>query len=188
MNNRLFQKYIDKARKANIDMRGDRESINWFRKVVTKGGQINNIGKITEGLESSKLVPGELITYGYDPKHAESLDFYDLHPLIVFLERTANGWYGLNLHYLPPIARAKIFEELDYNKKNLPSIVRDLQRNEHTKICLKRYLVSHTTSKPKTIPKEMWEIAIALPYDKFMKESKRRVWSLSKRRRNAKNR
>ena len=109
--------------------------------------------------------------------------------LEIFLEKTANGWYGLNLHYLPPVARAKIFSELNYSEKRLPGIVRDLTRNEQTKVCLKRYLATQTMSKPKTIPKDMWEIAIALPYDKFMKENRRKVWSLAKgKKKNARNR
>lgn len=188
MTNRLFNRYLEKARKANVTPAGSKESINWFRRVVTRGGQITNHGKITEGLKVSSLKPGDMITYQYNPKLKEKLDFYDRHPLIIFLERTADGWYGLNLHYLPPAVRAQIFEELNYNEKRLPAIAQKLSKNKLTKPCLKRYLGSHVESKPKSIPKELWEIAIALPFDKFEKESKKTVWSLAKRRRNARNR
>lgn len=177
MVNKIFNNYIEKAKKANVTPNGSKESIDWFRKVVTKNGQITNHGKIAEGLKVSKLRPGEMITYQYNPKLKEKLDFYDRHPLIIFLEKTANGWYGLNLHYLPPSIRAKVFEELDYSEKRLPIIAQRLAKNKLTQPCLKRYLVTHLESKPKSIPKELWEVAIALPFDKFEKQSKKKVWS-----------
>ena len=188
MANRLFDRLTEKARRANISPSGTKESINWFRRAVTKEGQIPKIDKVTEGLENSRFRPGEMMTYSYDPLLKERLDFYDEHPLIIFLERKADGWYGLNLHYLPPIVRAQIFEELAYNEKRLPMIAEKLSRNEQTKVCLKRYKAGQLRSKPKTIPKELWEIAIALPYDKFIKENKKKVWQLSKSKRNGRNR
>ena len=188
MANKLFDRLTEKARRANISPNGTKESIDWFRRVVTREGQIPKIDKITEGMRNARFVPGEMITYGYDPKLKERLDFYDEHPLIIFLERKADGWYGLNLHYLPPVVRAQIFEELRYNERNLAAVAQRLSRNEQTKVCLKRYKAKQLTTKPKTIPKDVWEIAIALPYDKFIKENKKKVWQLSKSKRNGRNR
>ena len=183
MANKLFNRYLEKARKANITPSGSRESIDWFRRVVTRNGQITQHGKITEGLETvSRLMPGQMVTYRYDPKLKEKLDFYDRHPLIIVLERTGNGWYGLNLHYLPPIIRAEIFERLAYNDKSLLEVARKLSRNKWTRPCLKQYLMVQTETKPRLIPKELWEVAIALPFDKFENQTKRKIWSDSRKK------
>ena len=187
MANRLFDRLTEKARRANITPNGTKESIDWFRRVVTREGQIKQHGKITEGMQTARFQPGEMMTYQYDPLLKERLDFYDEHPLIIFLERKADGWYGLNLHYLPPVVRAQIFEDLRYNEKNLGTIAQKLSRNEQTKVCLKRYKVGQLRSKPKKITKDMWEIAIALPFDKFIKENKKKVWQLGKSKRNVRN-
>lgn len=180
MPNRLFQKYLDKAKDAEVEI-GTKESIDWFRKVVTKNGQISNLTKITEGYSTAKLRPGEMITYGYDPKLKERLDFYDEHPLVIFLEKTANGWYGINLHYLPPVLRAKLLHEYNYSDTKGLRFAQQLIKDQRTNFCLKRYLVTHTMSKPVSIPKDVWEIAIALPFDKFLKESKKKVWQIGKK-------
>mgnify|MGYP001033262683 CR=1 FL=1 len=186
--NKLFERYIEKAKEADIDPRGSKESIQWFSRVVRKDRVINDITKITEGLDKPRFKPGEMMTYSYNPKTKDKLDFYDEHPLIIFLDKTKDGWYGLNLHYLSPSIRAKVFEELEYGNKGLARVAYSLSKNPKTEACLKRYLARHVVSKPKVVPKTMWEIAIALPFEKFIKESNKTVWNLSKRKRNARNR
>lgn len=60
------------------------------------------------------LLPGQLCLFYYDePKFKESLEYYDRTPLTLFLGivRTKDGVIreiGLNLHYYPPFARARI--------------------------------------------------------------------------------
>ena len=60
------------------------------------------------------LLPGQVCMFGYDePKYKEELEFYDRTPLTLFLGimRTKDGnirEVGLNLHYYPPFARARI--------------------------------------------------------------------------------
>lgn len=182
MSNRLFNRYLDKARRSGINPNGSKESIDWFRRVVTKDGSIGNIGKVTENLYRAKFVPGEMITYSYDPKLADELDHYDTHPLIIYLDNTKDGWYGLNIHYMPPVVRAKIFSELHYNSKSLQSIAKSLSADSRLKVCLKRYIARQVMDKPMKIPKDVWQIAISLPYDKFEKMSKKSVWNSIKKR------
>ena len=48
----------------------------------------------------------------YDPKTKDTLPYYDTFPLVVVVGPAEKGFYGLNLHYLPPILRAKMLDAL----------------------------------------------------------------------------
>lgn len=178
MTNKLFNRYRDLADKANIKT-GTKESIDWFRKRIRKDTVTFN--NVTEGLRSDPVRPGKMMTYRYDPKHEKKLKYYDTNPLIIVLDITKNGWYGANIHYLPPKMRAALFQELEYNNKPLRTIATALENNPVTAVCLKRYLSSQTRSKPRSIPKDEWEIAIMLPFESFKKASLQSVWRNSKR-------
>lgn len=60
------------------------------------------------------LLPGQVVLFHYaEPKFKEELEYYDRTPLTLFLgiTRTKDGnirEVGLNLHYYPPFARARI--------------------------------------------------------------------------------
>lgn len=60
------------------------------------------------------LLPGQVVIFGYaEPKYKEELEYYDKTPCTIFIgiTRTKDGnirEIGLNLHYYPPHARAKI--------------------------------------------------------------------------------
>jgi hypothetical protein len=55
---------------------------------------------------------GKMYTFFYDPKHKETLPYYDLFPLIFVVGPAAGGFLGINLHYLPPVLRAKLMDSL----------------------------------------------------------------------------
>jgi hypothetical protein len=176
---KLFIKYAELARKADLQ-RGTKESLEWFGRTIRKQSKINNINAVTDGFEKPRFLPGEMLVYTYDPKHKETLAYYDANPLIVFLERTTDGWYGINLHYLPPSLRAELLFDIQYNSRKLPQIAKMLEKNPMTKPCLKRYLAKQLVTKPVGIPKDQWEIAIQLPFENFMKAAQKDVWKISK--------
>lgn len=67
---------------------------------------------------SKYLLPGQIALFNYlEPKFKEDLDYYDRTPLVLFLgiTRTKDGnirEVGLNLHYYPPFARARILNRV----------------------------------------------------------------------------
>lgn len=180
-NQDFFIRYNELARKAQI-VRGTKESLDWFAKVVRKEKQIRSIDSVIDGLKSKRISPGEMFVYNYDPKTKEKLPFYDTAPLVVILEVLSDGWYGINIHYLPPKVRATVMYEIGYNMRAPKQIASMLESNPLTKNCLKRYLASHLTSRPKHIPKDDWEIAIQLPFEGFEKASQKEVWKHSMRK------
>lgn len=64
------------------------------------------------------LLPGQVCVFNYlEPKFKEDLEYYDRTPLVLFfgITRTKEGnirEVGINLHYYPPFARAKILNTL----------------------------------------------------------------------------
>ena len=46
----------------------------------------------------------------YDAKHKATLPYYDGFPLILMLGPAKGGFMGLNLHYLPPVVRARLLD------------------------------------------------------------------------------
>lgn len=179
--NKLFSRFDRLAREAGIP-RNTKASIDWFRKYIRKIGQIQKIEKVTEGLDKkSRFEPGDMVTYVYDPKWKKKLPFYDRFPLIVLMEYTQDGWYGLNLHYLPPTVRARVLASLNHTRKNLPQIRASLEKDDRLKVCLKRYLAKQAVTKMTYIPKKEWEIAIQLPFENFVGATAKKVWSNTKK-------
>lgn len=175
MPNVLFNRYKELAAKAEITL-GTKESMEWFRNRVRKDSTIKNHDRVVKDLKAERPGPGKMMTYVYDPKYKDTLKYYDAYPLIIMLDISADGWYGANLHYLPPKLRVKLLEEIEYRRTPLARIAASLENNPMTKLCLKRYLTKHIRSKPVTIPKDEWEIAIQLPFENFIKAGQKQVW------------
>ena len=178
--NKLFSRFDRLAREAGVS-RNTKASVEWFRRYIRKIGNIRSHEKVTEGLKTkNKVTPGEMVTYVYDAKYKDKLPYWDKFPLIVVLEFTKDGWYGLNLHYLPPTVRAKVLAELSVTRKNLMQIRSALEKDARLKVCLKRYLAKQAVTEMSIIPKSEWEIAIQLPFENFIGATAKKVWSQRK--------
>lgn len=172
---KLFNHYREVADKSGAP-KNRRESIEWFRNRLRKDKQINDIKKVTEGLRMSAMFPGSMLIYEYDAKFKKKLPYWDRFPLVIYLQNAPGGWYGANLHYLPPRARSALLYELNVGKNSLAKIAKAMEQNPLTKFCLKRYLFANVKSTPVAVPKDEWEIAISLPFENFQKASNREVW------------
>jgi len=101
------------------------KSNSWYR---------NNVKKIYDKATARKLMNqgkligrpsvGRLNLFFYDPKTKDRLPYYDRFPLVLPLETIKGGFMGLNFHYLPPVLRLKLLEEMSqWSVKN------DLSKN-----------------------------------------------------------
>jgi len=171
----IYQRYDKRAQAAGVT-RGTRESLEWFRKTIRKDRQIKNLDRVTEGLKTKRIEIGGLYAYEYLPKNADKLPLWDKFPLVIILSFTNNGWYGLNLHYLPPVIRSKILSELNINRMNGVAIAKKFTQSDYGKFALKKYIATQMKSRPKIIPKKDWEIAIQLPFENFQKSTSTSVW------------
>jgi len=179
LSNKLFKRYKTLAAKAEKTL-GTKESMEWFRRRIRKDKPIKSIDRVTEGRKLRTIEPGGMYTYAYDPKTKKQLPFYDLFPLIICLEIVRGGWYGVNLHYLPPAMRANVLYEIGYGKLPLPRIAKAISLDPRATPAMKRYLFDHCQTKPTYIPKDEWEIAIQLPFENFVKATAKQVWENSR--------
>jgi len=189
----LFQKLEFEAFRKGITPRS-KESRAWF---MNKAKNLNvSRSKLMkeDPIElRSRPAVGRMYMYFYDPKHKETLPYYDRFPLIIMVGPAPRGFMGLNLHYLPLDVRAKFLDALlgtinneRYDESTRFRLSYDmLKRASRLKAfrpCLKRYLSSHVRSRLALVPAPEWEIATFLPTADFEKASSSEVYKDSRRK------
>lgn len=183
----IFQTLIDRASAANIQT-SSKDSINWFRSQATKTGAVNQRTLMRE--EAAQMVPkltprsiGRMYMFFYNPKHKDTLPYYDRFPLIFPFKMTSDGFYGLNMHYINPMLRAKLmdaFMDITNNKlfddttkiKMSYQLLTASSRFRYFKPCVKRYLNNHVTSQFLYVDPSKWTMALFLPTEKFANANK----------------
>ena len=188
----LFDNLQAQAFRADIK-RGTKSSIAWFRKKVADMTKISRTKLLNDEAVKQVSTPlvGRMFMYFYDPKYKKTLPYYDRFPLIIMVKKAPGGFYGINLHYLPPVLRAKFFDKLldysnnnKYNKSTRFKMSYDLL-NKTSKLsafkpCYKKYLTKHIKSRISEISASEWEIAIFLPTEQFIKKGKNSIWKDSR--------
>jgi hypothetical protein len=140
----------------------------------------------------SKPLVGDMCMYFYDPKTKETLPYYDRFPLTIIVGPAPGGFTGLNLHYINPVARARLLNELfKLAPKELKpdsrimrlryDLLQGVRKYKEFEPCFKRYLTSHVKSQISRVPMTDWETAIYLPIQQFKKKSSRTVWADSRK-------
>jgi hypothetical protein len=189
----LFKNLELEAFRAGITPR-TAESREWFRKRVANMRRVNRNALMKEDPVqlSSRRILGSMQMFFYDPKHKDTLPYYDSFPLAIVLGPAEGGFLGLNLHYLPPVLRAKFLDSLlditnnskydDTTKFDLTyNTLRRAQKFKYFKPCIKHYLNSNVRSRFATVPAPEWEIATFLPTADWQKGTANKVYSDSRR-------
>ena len=167
---------------------------DWFREKVRQAGASAKMKAVTPNQllrrqPDDNILLGKMFFYKYDPKFAKKLPYWDMYPLVFPFERAPGGFYGLNLHYIPPRDRAVLMDNLNQYASNnkydqttrLELSYRLLKRYGRAVPCVKRYLGDRIVSQTVRIDADEWEIAIFLPVERFQKASKGEVWKDSRR-------
>jgi len=189
----LFQNLQIEAFRAGITPRTE-QSREWFRKKAQQLTRVNRerLMKQDPIEQVGQMRPGDMYMYFYDPKHKDTLPYYDKFPLVVAVEPAKDGFYGLNLHYLPPILRAKLLDSLMDNTTNKSydestrfkisyQILKRASTTKHFKPCFKHYLFKHVKSRFAKVQAPEWEIATFLPTAQWEKSSAASVYRDSRR-------
>ena len=190
MAGRLFDKFEQEAFRAGIAAR-TKASMTWFRANVSNA-RVSRASLIADGPTRSQQVYGNMYNFMYDPKTKSTLPYYDRFPLCIPVQNAKGGFYGLNLHYLHPVIRAKFLDALyditnndKFDKttkmKMSYSLLKSASNMRYFKPCFKHYLSKHINSKLLLIEPADWEIAIFLPTESFRKVSKETVWKESRK-------
>lgn len=187
----FFEKIRIKMRRYGIKSlsRGAR---NWLTDTVNKVARSPSRSKlIKEGQTVADALVGSMFMYFYDAKHKKTLPYWDKFPLVFIIDLTPDGWYGLNLHYLPLPIRTKLFDKLLQfaDDKSLDKItklrlsynlIKSVSQYPEVRPTIKRYLSSQVRSDMVKIQPVDWEIALFLPVEQFQKETKQTVWKKSR--------
>ena len=106
-----FEKLETDAFRSGVQPR-TRESLQWFKKRLKSVTRVQNNQILKDPLLNrvAKPLMGRMYMYFYDPKTKETLPYYDRFPLIIMVKKEKGGFTGLNLHYLPPVLRARFFD------------------------------------------------------------------------------
>jgi len=169
-----------------------KESREWFFKKASNLRSINRRELMKEKAlkkrtaVDNKTLIGSMQMFYYDPKHKDTLPYYDVFPLVIVVGPAKGGFYGLNLHYLPPMLRMKFFNELmkiqgskltDDTKFAITyKMLKRTSSMRFFKPCLKHYLNKHVTSDFAEVPAPEWEVAAFLPTSQFKKANSKKVY------------
>ena len=188
----IFNRLELQAFRAGITPR-TKESREWFRKKASTLRVNRRELMKEEPLKTSadRGVVGSMQMFFYDPKTKETLPYYDTFPLVVVVGPAEGGFYGLNLHYLPPLLRAKMLDalmEVSSSKKSDDAKfvitykrLKSIAKMRYYQPCFKHYLNKHVKSKFAEVPAPEWEIATFLPTAQFQKASKQKVYGDSRK-------
>jgi hypothetical protein len=196
----IFDKMLNDAAKAGIVVKNTKKSMDWFRaKALSVNTASVRPSKFTSQYDrvQATWMPGNMYMMCYDPKGKDTLPYYDNFPLILPYKRVPGGFYGLNLHYLPPTFRAKLMDALwtdrlnnqrfdDSTKMKLGAqayrILNTGARYRWFKPCVKHYLNDHLRSPFIYIHPQEWQAALFLPSEQFRKATKEKVWYDSRKK------
>lgn len=167
----VYQKILEEGKKQSFTR--VEESRQWFRNAATniskyKISPSQVISEKKSNLNINQNDRWSLLLYNYSPKGKADLPYYDAFPIVFPFRLTEDGFYGYNLHYLPPPLRAVLMDQGIYASKGA---------SKWFSPCIKRYITKNIRSKIATIPKEEWELALFLPMQRFQKASDIAVWS-----------
>jgi len=188
----IFQKLEYEAFRAGITPR-TKQSMDWFKRKAQAMGRVNRSQLMKEDpIElKNRGIMGNMYMFFYDPKTKDTLPYYDSFPLTIVVGPAEGGFYGLNLHYLPPMLRARMLDGLMdiTNNKSYDETTKfqvtynTLQRAsklKYYKPCFKHYLNSNVRSRFAYVPPPEWEIATFLPTADFQKSSRSAVYKDSR--------
>jgi hypothetical protein len=195
MQSLYFDEIITKGVRAGQIPARTQSARNWYRETAEKITRIRNQDKMINSdpkRATKQPIPGSMYLFNYNPKFKDELPYYDRYPLIFPYQKTENGFYGLNLHYLPLQLRAKMMDAL-YSLVNNPrydettkikacySILKGAEKYRFFQPCIKRYLNSQVKSQFMYVYPSEWDIALFLPTESFAKKTKTQVWAESKK-------
>lgn len=169
----------------------------WYRDKAKEAGKVNETAFFrTAGADRLKNTGqfkiGNMYMFYYDPKHKDTLPYYDRVPLIFPINRAQGGFLGINFHYLPLKLRAKLMDSLyevasndrydDTTKMKVSyQILGASSQYREFKPTVKHYLFSQVRSKLLYVSPSEWDIALFLNIARFEKATQTQVWEDSKK-------
>ena len=188
----IFQNVIKNAGASGAQ--NSLEARNWLRQKAAEVRSVNPKATITQGpVLTNRIITGEMYLFAYDPKTKDDLPYYDRFPLVFPFRKVTGGFYGINMHYLPPLLRAKLMDALydTINNDKMDEttrlrinyrILQSAAKFRFFEPCVKHYLNNHVKSRFLQVDPTQWDVALFLPLERFAKASKLKVYADSKKK------
>ena len=185
----IFYNLLGKASSQNIASKVN-QSREWLmskaRNVVIRSPRsvINQSDNKTKSIGNSKSFIGKMMLFQYQATTAADLPYWDQFPLVFPFKIQGDGFYGINLHYLPYMQRARLLDALykyatnededgnatDETRLRITyQILMASSKASLIKPCVKHYLNRGLRSQFAVVPPSEWEVALFLPLEQFRK-------------------
>ena len=164
------------------------KSVQWYQTQIKQLGNVrpNKLMANTAQLVT-KVLPGNMYMFFYEAKLKDKLPYYDQFPLVLPFRKVPDGFYGINLHYLPYMARFKLLgmlsdyasdDKMNEDTKLLLSwkILNGSSKLAMIKPCVKHYLTEQLQSRFLQIKYPDWTVASQLPVERFVGSDKSSIW------------
>ncbi len=183
----LLQKLENDLNSGKV-LQYERDARQWLKEIE----RASQLGEAFEDHKVNIVKPGHVYFFVYDPKGKKELSRYDIFPMCVVIRLYKDGWLGLNMHYLPPRLRAKVFDTLQRYRTNDEwdentklkmqwRFLMRLAKAPKLRFCVKRYLRRRKRSKFIKLHSAEWYLALFLPYERFKKQKKMTIWNQAKK-------
>jgi len=189
----VFDQLLTRGVRAGQIPARTQDARDWFRQKAQKIGttRVTTAKMLAGSRKDSTPKVGAMYHFEYDPKHKATLPYYDVFPLIFMVGPAPKGFYGINLHYLPPKLRAVLMDNLydittnnrfdESTKLKLSyNVLSGAGKFKYFKPTFKHYLWEHVGSPFIRIESVEWDIALFLPTQRFRKASSQKVYSDSR--------
>ena len=193
MVSKVFDEILAKGIRSGQIPARTQQSRDWFRTTARKTNvTAETVIRSERTRYKNRVTMGRMYLFNYDPKHKATLPYYDRYPLIFPVQKADGGFYGINMHYLPHVLRARLMDALyslsrdkRYDEKTRLklsySILNGAAKYKAFKPTFKRYLTNHVRSRFIEITSSEWDIALMMPLQKFAKASASEVWRDSRK-------
>jgi len=193
MVSKVFDEILAKGVRSGQIPARTQQSRDWFRTTARKTNvTAETVIRSERTRYKNRVTMGRMYLFNYDPKHKATLPYYDRYPLIFPVQPADGGFYGINMHYLPHVLRARLMDALyslssnrRYDEKTRLklsyNILNSVTKYKAFKPTFKRYLTNHVRSRFIEISSSEWDIALMMPLQKFAKASAGEVWRDSRK-------
>ena len=193
MVSKVFDEILAKGIRSGQIPARTQQSRDWFRTTARKTNvTAETVIRSERTRYKNRVTMGRMYLFNYDPKHKATLPYYDRYPLIFPVQTADGGFYGINMHYLPHVLRARLMDALyslsrdkRYDEKTRLklsySILNSVTKYKAFRPTFKRYLTNHVRSRFIEISSSEWDIALMMPLQKFAKASAGEVWRDSRK-------
>lgn len=140
---------------------------------------------------TTRLLPGKMYMFVYDPLYKHELPYFDRFPCVLLYKRTISGFSGLNLHYLPYQMRIQLLYRMMVFKTNAKmdentrlrfqwSAIKGVAKFAPAVPAFHNYHFSGLRSQFREIRAYDWATAALLPVEQFVKLADDRIWDKSR--------